>query len=67
MTNEPRLDELRRLLEQVPTFTAPRSQTLTPFPGEQPVLVRGKDGGWIRYAHAASAADEQPPRVEPKR
>jgi hypothetical protein len=64
---DPRLEELRRLLEQHVEFNPPRSVSLTPFEDENPPTVRSAEGGWIAGGHVADSYGEQPPRIEAAR
>jgi hypothetical protein len=63
-----RLAQLRDLLIERASFRPPRIPILTPFTDEQPRVVRGKSGGWIDSMHGSdNNADEQPPKLKPRR
>jgi hypothetical protein len=62
-----RLDELREALEQVADLKPPRSVTLTPLVGEEPLVRRSRDGGWVKHWDGEEDLGEQPEPQEPKR
>src|SRR5829696_2216507 len=63
-----RVDGLMRLLEQYSDFKPPRVTTLSPLVGDEPRVVKGRNGGWIGAHHGSNNyCDEQPEKLEPRR
>jgi hypothetical protein len=68
VVSDDRIERLGKLLSEHETFTPPRIAYLTPFVGENPRVVRGRQDGWIGAEHGSdNFHDEQPARIEPRR